>query len=151
MLTRCCLHQEALELGDQLGVPSQLELGVDPALERAQSQLLQPPNFALGEVLERDLGQRRPAPEREGLVKQAGGLGEIARLERPRPCMNAGVEFIGVSKDSPFTPPPVAATLTVHDSCDNAQTLRGPRGKARDRLAPGQVVRLVARPAMRQR
>ncbi len=74
MLTRWCLHQEALELGDQLGVPSQLELGVDAALERAQSQLLQAPDFALGEVLERDLGQPQHTGEREGLVKKACAL-----------------------------------------------------------------------------
>ena len=55
------------ELADELGVPAVGELALEAALERGQAQLLEPRDLALGEVLEREIGERRAAPERQRL------------------------------------------------------------------------------------
>ena len=62
---------ERLQLGDELAPRPELEVGVDPLLERVQPQLLEPADLALREALELEIGERRPAPERERLARAA--------------------------------------------------------------------------------
>ena len=59
------LSYERLELGDQRGVMTEREVGLDAVLERDQPQLLEPRDLVLRERLVGEIGQRRPAPERE--------------------------------------------------------------------------------------
>jgi hypothetical protein len=70
--------QEALELANELGVASELELGVNPPLERYKPQLFEPPALALGEVLEGDFRERRASPCRQRVGETA-----TARLASP--------------------------------------------------------------------
>jgi hypothetical protein len=61
-------RDERLELADELRRAAPGEVGIDPLLLRGEPELLQPRG------LERkvDVGERRPAPEREGLAKKHG-------------------------------------------------------------------------------
>jgi hypothetical protein len=47
------LLDEGLELADDVAVPPELEVGLDPLLERDDPQLLQSPDLRLRELLER--------------------------------------------------------------------------------------------------
>ena len=88
---------ERLELGDELRALAELEVGVDPLLERLEPQLLEPADLALGERLEGEVGERRATPERQRLAKLRGSLG---RVRAPRlgdePLEPAEVEAVGV-------------------------------------------------------
>jgi hypothetical protein len=50
-------------------VASELEIGVDPLLQRGEPQLLEARDLGLSERLEREVCERRPAPERQGLAQ----------------------------------------------------------------------------------
>ena len=54
---------------DELGVAAEREVGVDTLLERAEPQLLEPRDLGLGERLVGEVGERRPAPQRERLAE----------------------------------------------------------------------------------
>ena len=58
---------ERLQLGDQLRVGLDLEIGRDPVLQRAEPKVLEPVDLVLRKVLELRVGERRTAPERERL------------------------------------------------------------------------------------
>ncbi len=73
--------------------PPALEVGVDPLLERGEAQLVEPPDLALRESLVGEVGERRPAPERQaqlealGLARRHAKRARIARAscsKRPR-------------------------------------------------------------------
>ena len=59
---------EGLELGSERVVSSGVEVGGDAGLERAESSFLEPRSLRLGKRLGGDVGERRPAPQREGLA-----------------------------------------------------------------------------------
>ena len=77
-LAQRLLLDQRLELADHLGVPAELEIGLDPIFERGKPQLRQPPDLGLGERLELELGERRASPEGERLTQRR-------RLARTRP------------------------------------------------------------------
>jgi hypothetical protein len=54
---------EFVELRQDRVVPTGGEVGVDPVLERAQAQLLQPGNGGGRELGGRRVGERRPTPQ----------------------------------------------------------------------------------------
>jgi hypothetical protein len=56
-----------LELGNELSVTAQAEVGLDALLERLQPQLLEARDLGLSERLVGEVGQRRTAPQRERL------------------------------------------------------------------------------------
>ena len=64
------LRDQRLELADELSAAAELEVGVDPLLERLQAQLLEPADLGLGERLEGEVGERWAAPQRERLAEQ---------------------------------------------------------------------------------
>jgi hypothetical protein len=103
------LGDERLELGHEIGVTAGGEIGVDPLLERGDPHLLHPRDLGLGESLVREVGERRPAPQRERLAERrrrllrtrAGGVRdeplkagdvELRRLELDRVAGRAGDE-----------------------------------------------------------
>ena len=63
------LGDECLQLADNLGVPAELELGLDPLLERAEPQLLEAGDLALRKGLVGQVAESGPAPERERLAE----------------------------------------------------------------------------------
>ena len=64
-LAQRMLADERLELADDVAVPSQLEIRVDPLADGDEPQLVEATDLRLREVLEGELGQSRPAPEGE--------------------------------------------------------------------------------------
>ena len=67
------------------------EVGLDPLLERHGAQLLEPSDLGLRERLVEEVGERRPAPERERLAERAlGGSGIPALERRPSVLREAG-------------------------------------------------------------
>ena len=75
------LAHEPLELGNQLRVAPQRELGLDPLLERRQPLLFQPRSLGAGEGVAQ-LGQRRSTPQGQPFPEQPGGLGGLLRARR---------------------------------------------------------------------
>ena len=73
------LADERVELGDDDGVPSEREIGVDPLLERRKVSLLELCRRALRKRLVIELGQRNVAPESERLVEQRGPSDRVGR------------------------------------------------------------------------
>jgi hypothetical protein len=77
---------ERLELGDELTVAREREVGFDPFLEGGKAELIEPGDLLLCERVEGELGERRAAPEPERLTEQCRCLERSARSERrPRP------------------------------------------------------------------
>ena len=68
------LADEGLELGDDVRVTAELDVRGDPLLVRNEAQLVEPADLRLRPVVERELGKRRAAPEREGPEEQRAAL-----------------------------------------------------------------------------
>ena len=75
------LGHERLELADELGVAAQLEVGVDPCLQRREPCFLEPADLGLRKRRVGEVRQRRSSPERQRLA-------ELRR--RPRRVRAAG-------------------------------------------------------------
>ena len=66
-------RDEHLELGEDLAMAARRQVAVDRALGRGQVQLLEAADLAGRERLLGDVGERRPAPQRERLARQVVG------------------------------------------------------------------------------
>ncbi len=94
------LGDECLELGHELGVLPEREVGVDPSLDRQQVQILQAHDRRLRERLEGEIREGRPAPEPESLAQQpgsGGGIGGGGLLEETLEASD--VELLRVDPD----------------------------------------------------
>ena len=137
------LRHERLELADQLGVPSAGQVGLDAVLEQREPQLLEPADLALGERLIREIGERRPAPERERLPQPlrspAGVIGcqGLATLDRPGARTGPGRARLaprGAGSRSAWSPP---ARSARQEPCGAAKPGSGvPSGVRRARARP---------------
>ena len=76
------LLDERLELGNEVDVPAEVELGVDQVLRRRQPQLLETGDLDGRERLVDEIGERRAAPEREPFTELLGALLDGARGPR---------------------------------------------------------------------
>ncbi len=83
---------EPLELPDQLGVPAQGQIGLDPLLERVQAQLLEPGDLALDELLVAEVGERRAAPQPQRVAQARGRELGVAVGERAPPVGEQALE-----------------------------------------------------------
>ena len=77
---------QRLELGQDVLVAAEREVGLDPILERGEPQVLEPPDLVLRERLVREVGERRAAPERE---RARGGDRKPRRAPRGAPARRA--------------------------------------------------------------
>jgi hypothetical protein len=68
-LSQRVFPHERFELAHEVGVAPPGEVALDPLLETGEAKLLQTLDLCLGEALIGELGQRRPAPERERLLE----------------------------------------------------------------------------------
>ncbi len=66
------LRDEGLELGHELRVPPQGEVGGHAPLESEQPQLLQSADRGLCERLVREVGERRPSPQGQRISERLG-------------------------------------------------------------------------------
>ena len=102
---------ELLQLGHQLAVAPQGQLGLDPLLDGGQPVAVQAGGLGMGERLGGEVGQRRAAPQPQGLVEVAEGevggavgLGPAGLLQQPLELV--AVEPGGVvSSTCPLSPP----------------------------------------------
>ena len=90
------LADEGLELGDDVGRAAELDVRRDPLLVRDEPQLVESADLRLRPVVERELGERGAAPEREGAEEQRAAL---VRGSAPRVCQQLleppGVDLVG--------------------------------------------------------
>ena len=73
---------ERLELGDELLVPSERQVRVDPVFERGEPELREPSGLAQRERLVDELGERRAVPEAERLAQARCSSQLLAARER---------------------------------------------------------------------
>ena len=89
-------RDERLEVGDNVEVPPERELRVDELLPRRELQLLEPRDLRARERLERQIGERRPAEERQRIPQLLGALGRwsVSALH-DLPLEAHGVDLLG--------------------------------------------------------
>src|SRR4029453_17388776 len=73
---------QRLELRDELDLPAELEVCLDPLLERDEPELLESRDLALGKGLVQEVRERGPAPERERLAQSRLRRLRALRLQR---------------------------------------------------------------------
>ena len=81
------LPHEALQLPEDLGVPTQQHLSGDPFLKRGGTQLAQPRDLRLRERLVLEVGQDRAAPQRQRLAERRHRLLQASRRDQ-RPALS---------------------------------------------------------------
>ncbi len=92
-------EHERLELADQLLVASQLEVGLDPQVEGALAELLEPRHVRGQQAARHDVDQRGAAPEREGPAERLGRPGRVSVLQERLSL--TGFRFESVEVDGP--------------------------------------------------
>src|SRR6266508_5478409 len=80
---------ERLELGHEVGVKTQRELGLKLLLDRCQVELLQAHDLVLRELVEGEVGKWAPVPERE---RSAEALNRSAGVSLGLQCAALGKE-----------------------------------------------------------
>ena len=81
-LVEWVLLDQRLELGREIGVAAQLQLGVEQVLRRGEPQLLEAADLDGGERLVDQVAERRPAPKAERLAELLGT--RLRRVARAR-------------------------------------------------------------------
>ena len=79
---------------DVAGRPSSRS-AVDPLLDRDEPELVEPADLGLREVVERELGERRPAPQLERTDEQRCAARPARRSARPRAAARSGARRSG--------------------------------------------------------
>ena len=100
---RVRLH-EHLELGDELGVVPERQVGFDAPLEGAQPELFESSDLRLRERLVRQVGERGPSPEAERVTEQPRRelrLGPLRLLHQPLETMEVELVRAHADRGSP--------------------------------------------------
>ncbi len=123
--------------GDRLVVTAELDLGLEPVLECRQTHLVEARDLGLQERLEGEVGERRPAPERQRVRERRRALGRRQgrripdeTLEAPR-VDGAGVDPEDVSGGAgldrlPTERSPEAVDGVLHDRFGGRRRLAVP-------------------------
>ena len=82
-LAQWVLADQRFQFAHDGAVAAEREVGLEPRFERGHAELLEPRALGLCERLGGELGQRRPAPERQRLAEPVGRL--AGRALRPAP------------------------------------------------------------------
>ena len=90
------LRGQALQFADQLASGAEGQIGFDAFLDAVKAQLLQPCDFCLSEGIEPEIGECRPAPEREGPPQQPSRVRGGATDERLTPAGEQLLEALHV-------------------------------------------------------
>jgi hypothetical protein len=89
------LTRERLELRDHLAVAAELEVGLDPQIQRTEPKLFETGYSRLREVFVRELRKRRPTPELERFAQLLGSsLRGLLRRRRDELLEPAEVELL---------------------------------------------------------
>src|SRR5918996_867874 len=152
-LAQRLLAHERRQLGDERRVPTEGEVRLDPILERDQAQLLEARDVSLRERLVAKVGERRTAPEVEGLAEPSRrGLGTPVRkrgasfLEEPLEPVE--IELLRIDTEQVAAALGTESRAGVHELAqtrsDDLDGVRGGRGR---RLSPQGRAELVTRHA----
>ena len=87
---------QLLQLADQLAVPAEGQVGVDPVLQGGQPLLLQPDDVPARERLGGEVGEGRSAPQLQRLAQQPGRQGVLAGGQAPAPLGGQPLEAVEV-------------------------------------------------------
>src|SRR5262249_51539287 len=101
-----------LELGDELAVASEVELGVDARLDGEQPPLLQPPRLGRDKRLVLEIRERASAPKAERVAENGARPRRIARGGGRAPLLEQLLEAVEVELVRP-DPQPVAGRATL--------------------------------------
>ena len=95
-LAEWLLPDERLELRHDVGRVTELDVGRDPLFDRDQAELVESADLVLRPLLERELRQRRAAPQFERPDEQGASLvrGRPARVAQ-QPLEASGVDLLG--------------------------------------------------------
>src|SRR5262249_15965776 len=101
-LAKRVLSDERLELGDDVARVAELEVCLNPFLERCRAKFLEPRRVRPRERLALELRQRGAAPQHEPIAQEAGGVVVAALLER-EPTVGAQLlETLNVERSGPW-------------------------------------------------
>ena len=100
-LLQWVLGDERLELPDEVGVPAERQVGVEPVDQRVQAKLLEPTDLMLGERLVGELGERRAAPHRERFAQQQRRALRVTGGLRSAPVRDPLLEPVDVELPRP--------------------------------------------------
>ncbi len=108
------IGHQALDLRQQRDVLAELQPGLDPLLQDVGAERVETGDLGCRPALERDVGQRRPPPQRERLVGERQRLGGVPRCPpltgRAQELLEAmGVDLLRCDRE------PVAAALRDQD------------------------------------
>ena len=81
------LGRERLDLGDDVRVPAECEVGFDPILDRGELEFLESGGFDHCERVVGELGQRRAAPLSQGLADRDACFVRASCRERAPPLL----------------------------------------------------------------
>ncbi len=95
-LAQRVVGDERLELACERAVSAEAELRLHQLLECDDPQFGKPRDLALGERLVADVGERRAAPEAEGLAQRRRGGRRVAGAEQLAPPAEQLLEAPGV-------------------------------------------------------
>ena len=99
-LTQRVGTHERLDIADDLAVPFELELRLEPLLGRNEPELLEPLRLAERERLELRVRERRAAPECKRLSQQARPLGAVRGTSFAQELLEAPeVELVGLDRE----------------------------------------------------
>ena len=96
VLAERMLAREHLQLGDGLRVPAEREVGLEAVLQRDEAKLLEPGDLVAGERLEREVPERRAAPQAERPAEDVGRLARVIRGEQAAALLEQALEHAGV-------------------------------------------------------
>jgi len=95
-LAQRMLLDQRLELPDQLAMPAQHQLGLDPVLERGQPRFSQPGDHRGRELAVGKLGQRCAPPQAQGLTQQPSRRRRVLEAQRGAALRRQILEPVGV-------------------------------------------------------
>ena len=150
-LAQRMLPDQRLQLGHQLGMTAEGEVGLDALTQARQAQLLEALSLAGGEWLVAHVLQRRAPPEPERVGQQPARVGVVAARERVAPLGGhalepARVNGVGVGESQLVALcPPRDRLLAQHAAQARDDALERVRRMLGQRLAPQRVDRDVRR------
>ena len=84
LLPKWVSGDEGLELPDEVAVPAEPELELDPLADHGEPEILEARDLRPSEVLERKFLQRRPSPEPERFTEQLDRALRVLAANAPR-------------------------------------------------------------------